>query len=299
MRACWRTTCTPGKAFPYPVFSTVVRETVAWMDGWLSDRQNGGFYGSQDADMTLDDDGDYFTWTRAEAAEVLSADELDVAGAYYDIGELGDMHHNPAKNVLHINKPLGDAGEGAESRSGGSDRSDCECAREACRGACCAAHALHRSHDVHGLECDGHLRIPEASAVLKTAGARDFAIRTLDRILREAWSDEDGLAHVVAYSDGAAAAREFPACWMTMRCWCTRASTHGSGHWSRAITKRLRCWRPACSATSMTRRAGAFSIQRRGKRDWRADDAAQAVAGHADTRRETRLLPPLCCASRH
>ena len=76
------------------------------MDGWLTDRQKGGFYGSQDADMTLDDDGDYFTWTRAEAAEVLSPDELEVAGAYYDIGDLGDMHHNPAKNVLHVKRPL-------------------------------------------------------------------------------------------------------------------------------------------------------------------------------------------------
>ena len=34
-------------------------------------------------------------------APCLTADELDVASLYWDIGELGDMHHNPAKNVLH------------------------------------------------------------------------------------------------------------------------------------------------------------------------------------------------------
>ena len=31
---------------------------------------------------------------------------MDVAAAYYDIGELGDMHHNPQKNTLHIDYPL-------------------------------------------------------------------------------------------------------------------------------------------------------------------------------------------------
>ena len=29
-----------------------------------------------------------------------------MAGAYYDIGEIGDMHHNPAKNVLHVRGTL-------------------------------------------------------------------------------------------------------------------------------------------------------------------------------------------------
>jgi uncharacterized protein YyaL (SSP411 family) len=42
----------------------------------------------------------------------------------------------------------------------------------------------------------------QASAVLQVAGTRDFAIKTLDRILAEAWSEQDGLAHVVAYAEG-------------------------------------------------------------------------------------------------
>jgi uncharacterized protein YyaL (SSP411 family) len=63
---------------------------------------DGGYASSQDADVGLDDDGDYFTWTRDEAAAVLSPDELDVAAAYYDIGTAGEMHHNPGKNVLFI-----------------------------------------------------------------------------------------------------------------------------------------------------------------------------------------------------
>ena len=42
----------------------------------------------------------------AEAAAVLTPEEMEIAAAYYDIGDLGDMHHNPAKNVLHVKQTL-------------------------------------------------------------------------------------------------------------------------------------------------------------------------------------------------
>jgi hypothetical protein len=187
------------QSFPYPVFSAVVRETVAWMDGWLSDRQNGGFYGSQDADMTLDDDGDYFTWTRDEAAEVLGPDELEVAGAYYDIGELGDMHHNPAKNVLHVKRPI-------ETLAKDLNREPAEVTGllASARAKLAVARAARPTPYVdrtiytgwNAMAISAYL---QAGSILKVAGTRDFATKTLDRILREAWSEQDGLAHVVAY----------------------------------------------------------------------------------------------------
>ena len=90
------------QSFVEPEHARVAREIILWMDTVLSDRERGGFYASQDADDSLDDDGDYFTWTRAEAAAVLTPQELEVAGTYFDIGEMGDMHHNPQKNTLHI-----------------------------------------------------------------------------------------------------------------------------------------------------------------------------------------------------
>src|ERR1700761_4292323 len=79
-------------------FAAVARGIVRWMDEWLSDREKGGFYASQDADDSLDDDGDYFTWTQAEAKAVLSAEEFAVAAEFLNIREIGDMHHNVAKN---------------------------------------------------------------------------------------------------------------------------------------------------------------------------------------------------------
>ena len=89
-----------------PESARVAKDIIRWMDTWLTDRERGGFYASQDADIDLDDDGDYFTWTRAEAAAVLTPEEMEIAAAYYDIGDLGDMHHNPAKNVLHVKQTL-------------------------------------------------------------------------------------------------------------------------------------------------------------------------------------------------
>jgi uncharacterized protein YyaL (SSP411 family) len=74
---------------------------VHWVREEASDPE-GGYAASQDADVGLEDDGDYFTWTREEAAAVLTPEELEVAAAYYDIGTAGEMHHNPGKNVLFI-----------------------------------------------------------------------------------------------------------------------------------------------------------------------------------------------------
>src|SRR5271168_3891884 len=63
-------------------FADVARDIIRWMDEWLSDRERGGFYASQDADISLDDDGDYFTWTLKEAQSVLTVDEAQVAALH-------------------------------------------------------------------------------------------------------------------------------------------------------------------------------------------------------------------------
>jgi uncharacterized protein YyaL (SSP411 family) len=82
-------------------YADVARGVVHWVREVGSDPE-GGYAASQDADVGLDDDGDYFTWTRDEAAAVLTPEELEVATAYYDIGTAGEMHHNPGKNVLFV-----------------------------------------------------------------------------------------------------------------------------------------------------------------------------------------------------
>src|ERR1700732_3168939 len=83
-------------------FGMIARDIIRWMDEWLTDRERAGFYASQDADYSMDDDGDYFTWTLAEARAVLTPEDAAVAALYYDSNEIGEIHHNPAKNVLYI-----------------------------------------------------------------------------------------------------------------------------------------------------------------------------------------------------
>ena len=92
-------------------FADVARDIIRWMDEWLSDRERGGFYASQDADISMDDDGDYFTWTLEETRAVLTEEEAQVAALRYDINEVGEMHHNPAKNVLYVRASLEEIGK--------------------------------------------------------------------------------------------------------------------------------------------------------------------------------------------
>src|SRR6202795_726507 len=62
----------------FSVFGEVVESIVVWVNEVLSDQENGGFYASQDADYSLDDDGDYFTWTLDEVRAVLTPEESRV-----------------------------------------------------------------------------------------------------------------------------------------------------------------------------------------------------------------------------
>ena len=180
----------------------VARDMIRWMEAVMTDRERGGFYTSQDADVSLDDDGDYFTWTRDEAAAALTADEMAVAELYFDIGELGDMHHNPAKNVLHrkftleeVAARVGRPVEEAQALLGSAQKKLLE--TRLTRPAPYIDRTIYTSWN--GMMVSAYL---DAARVLDMREARDSALKTLDRLLREAWDAEQGLAHVVAYPEG-------------------------------------------------------------------------------------------------
>jgi len=182
-------------------FAAVAKDIVRWMDEWLSDRAQGGFYASQDADYSMDDDGDYFTWTQAEARQALSEDEFMVASLYYDINEAGEMHHNPAKNVLYVRASV----EEIAIRTGMQpDRigSLLESAKQKLYAARLKRPTPYVDKTVYvswnGLCISAYL---QAATVLGLDRARAFALQSLDRVLREAWDPARGLKHVIAYSD--------------------------------------------------------------------------------------------------
>jgi uncharacterized protein YyaL (SSP411 family) len=198
-------------------FATVARDIIRWMDEWLSDRERGGFYASQDADISMDDDGDYFTWTLDEARAVLTEEEAQVAALHYDINEIGEMHHNPAKNVLFVRAPVEEIAR-RMSLNGERVKDLLDSAKKKMYAARLRRPTPYIDKTVYvGWNSMCVSAYLEAAKVLNLEPARQFALRSLDRILAEAWkvSAEAGegarstrLLHVVAYSDPKAGHRE-------------------------------------------------------------------------------------------
>jgi uncharacterized protein YyaL (SSP411 family) len=174
----------------------------------------------------MDDDGDYFTWTLEETRAVLTEEEAQVAALRYDINEVGEMHHNPAKNVLYVRASLEEIGKRMNL--------SVERVTEVLASAKKKMYAARLQRPTpyvdktvyvgwNSLCVSAYL---EAAKVLHLAGARKFALRSLDRVLAESWkasSEEKShagegtratqsglLLHVVSYSDPKASHREVP-----------------------------------------------------------------------------------------
>jgi uncharacterized protein YyaL (SSP411 family) len=180
-------------------FRATAQEIVGWLDSTMTDRERGGFYASQDADISLDDDGDYFTWTLDEARAVLDPAELDFASIYWDIGELGDMHHNPAKNVLHVKQTLEEL-----AAQTGQTVEQLRTLRDSSRRKLLAARAARPTPFIDqtlytGWNAMAVTAYLETARILRIPSAREFALLTLNRLLDQAWDGAATLSHVIAY----------------------------------------------------------------------------------------------------
>src|SRR5271170_6843399 len=181
-----------------PHYRRVGEGLIAWIDEVLSDQQRGGFYGSQDADQTLDDDGDYFTWTLAEVRAVLTPEESRVAELYYDVNARGEMHHNSAKNVLWVT-----AGPETIAAELKISETDARLLLASAKRKLLAARRLRTPVPAidttvyvawNAMFVSAYL---EAARVLSRDDCRAFALKTLDRILAEAWEESKGFLHRV------------------------------------------------------------------------------------------------------
>ncbi len=81
-------------------YRSVARGIISFLNEVLSD-PDGGFYASQDADVTADDEGGYFTWTREAFRNALTSEEHEVLSLHL-MHERGAMHHDPGKMVLFV-----------------------------------------------------------------------------------------------------------------------------------------------------------------------------------------------------
>jgi uncharacterized protein len=179
-----------------------LRETAEGIIGWvnelLSDQHSGGFYASQDADYCLSDDGDYFTWTLEELREVLVPAEARIVELYYDIESRGEMHHNPAKNVLWVAR---DPAAIAKTLGGDETAVRLTIARAKDKMLAGRLRRITPYIDTTMYVAWNAMFVSAYLEAARTLGrsigdnCRDFALKTLDRMLEEAWSEDKGFAH--------------------------------------------------------------------------------------------------------
>jgi uncharacterized protein YyaL (SSP411 family) len=181
-----------------PFLRVTAEGIIGWVNEVLSDQSAGGFYASQDADYSLDDDGDYFTWTLNELRAALSLDEARIMELHYDVEAQGEMHHNPEKNVLWIAR---DAAEIA--RTLGLDEASVRLTIASAKGKMLAARKPRPTPFVdrtmyvswNAMFVSAYLDAARVLTGEVGKSSRAFALKTLDRMLKEAWSEENGFAH--------------------------------------------------------------------------------------------------------
>ncbi len=190
-----------------PLFREVAEGIIGWVNAVLSDQQRGGFYASQDADYSLEDDGDYFTWTLDELRAALAPEEARVMELYYDVEARGEMHHNVAKNVLWIARDPGEIAATLEI-----SEADARLSVARAKGKMLAARLPRPTPFVdttlyvvwNAMFASAYLETYRVLGGATGVNCREFALRTLDRILAEAWQDGKGFAHRIggAWLDG-------------------------------------------------------------------------------------------------
>jgi uncharacterized protein len=168
-------------------FREVALDIMMFIRETLSDPA-GGFFASQDADVTPDDEGGYFTWTEEEFRKALDPDEYAVLSAHL-LGPGGSMHHDPEKKVLslarrpeEIAKSLGKPLDEIQ-RSIASGRRKLFAAR-ILRETPFIDRTLYTSLNSMLISAYFH-----AFEVLGDSEAKAFGVKSLERILRERFID--------------------------------------------------------------------------------------------------------------
>jgi hypothetical protein len=88
------------RVFGNEYFKEVAFGIIHFLRDTLSDPE-GGFFASQDADVSPEDEGGYFTWTEEDFRHVLSEEEYQVLSRHF-LHDRGSMHHDRSKKVLFI-----------------------------------------------------------------------------------------------------------------------------------------------------------------------------------------------------
>lgn len=162
----------------------------------MTDQVNGGFYAHQDADITLEDDGDYFTWTKQEISDLLDSGEERLFNLYFGISEQpNDLHTTPDRNVLYrVRKiePIADELKIslAEAKKTLSQAMDKLLKARYKRQAPFIDKTIFAN--INGMMLTAY---SEAYKVLKDPHIKQFSIKTADFLLERLYTDTEGFLH--------------------------------------------------------------------------------------------------------
>lgn len=180
-----------------PFLREVALGTYNYLRTVLWDEARGGFYATQDADIGPHDDGNYFTWTLDEVRATLPDDEFRVAILHYNVNERGEMHHDPRRNVLFIDKDP-DAIAVITGLPEERVRDLLDAAKQRLKAARSERPTPFIDRTLYanwnGMAISAFFEVFKG---LQVADARTLALRALDRILTEAYRPGQGVLHML------------------------------------------------------------------------------------------------------
>ena len=187
------------------LYRQVAGEQIDFLNASFSG-PDGGFFATQDADASPDDDGSYYTWSVSQLQNAVTAAEAQVLERFYDVRPRGEMASapktkDPTQNVLWIaaspeqiakdlRKPVDEINRLIES--GRRKMIDARRTRR--------TPAIDRNMltDWNGMMVSAYLR---AYVTLGHEPARAFALKTLDFILKRSFNASTGLYHSLLGSE--------------------------------------------------------------------------------------------------
>lgn len=186
-----------------PDFKKAAMGIIQYTFDELAHRDTGGFSASQDADISLDDDGDYYTWSLAEISKQMDEMTLEVTKRFYDIGEKGEMSEKPERNVLFIAENPAVIAEGLKISKKETEafiQKGTEILRleRRQRKKPAVDHTVYVNWNALMTEA-----FFEAFKAFGLEECRNFGLKTLDFLIENAYDEARGMAHV--YSEGAGA----------------------------------------------------------------------------------------------
>lgn len=183
-----------------PLFKKAAMGIILYVFEELAHREEGGFSASQDADISLEDDGGYHTWSLADIRGKMDDETLEVTKRFYDIAEKGEMAEKADRNVLFMAESLQSISKDlkmSEKEAQALLEKGTEILRLERRQRKKPAVDTTLYTNWNALMCGAFFEVFKAFGLEE---CKNFALKTLDFLLEHAYEEKRGMAHTFAQS---------------------------------------------------------------------------------------------------